>query len=154
MAVDLEEQKKKVEQQKKKIKFKEMLLKEKERQRKSKRISEIVGLTFKAHIDQIEDAVLFGAFVEIAEKIQNPQITDDWKKKGQIYLDTQQRKQDMLDSLLAISFNSDPEKDIKETLKKLKFRWNAFRKEFCGYGDSKEIEHLLKGSDFKIEIIE
>jgi hypothetical protein len=153
MAVDLEEQKKRVEQQKKKIKLKELLIREKERQRKAKRISEIVSLAFKARIDQIEDEALFGAFVEIAEKIQNPQIIDEWKQKGQICLDAQKTK-DAPDTLLAISFRSDPGKDIKETLKKLKFRWNAFRKEFCGYGNSKKIENLLKGLHFTIEIIE
>lgn len=154
MAVDLEEQKKRVEQQKKKLKLKEILLREKERQRKAKRISEIIDIAFKTHIDLMEDAALYGAFLEIAEKIQLPHIVDEWRKKGESHLNAQQKEDDISNTLLAISFGSDPGKEIKESLKKMRFRWNPFRKEFCGHGNAHELETLLKSSDFTIETIE
>ena len=150
MVVDLEEEKKKVELQKKKIQLKEKLIREQEKRRKFKRISEIVEIAFKMNLDQVEDAVLMGAFLEISEKIQDPKMIVEWKKMAALH---QQSHEEKSEHLLAIAFTKEPEKEVREMLKKMKFRWNSFRKEFCGYGNQRELENLLKESDFSIEIL-
>jgi hypothetical protein len=130
--------------------LKEKLLKEKERHRKFKRVSEIVEAAFKMNLDQFEDTILLGAFLEISEKIQDPQSIEKWKKMASHHLKSQEEKPEQL---LAISFQQDPQMAVRDVLKKMNFRWNPFRKEFCGYGNQRELENLLKESDFSIEII-
>jgi hypothetical protein len=151
MAIGLEEQKKRVELQKRKIQLKEKLLKEKERQRKFKRVSEIAEMAFKANLDRVEDMVLLGAFLEIAGKIEDSQSMMEWKKRGEFY---SKSEQDKPTHLMAISFTQEPGKEIRALLKKMRFRWNPFRKEFCGHGDRRELEGLLKEVEFSIEIIQ
>ena len=150
MVVDLEEQKKKVELQKKRIKLKEILIREQERQRKFKRFEEVVKIAFKAHIDQLDEVALLGAFLEIASKMQDEKIIREWKKSGEIFQSEHEEKHL---TPLAISFSSDPKKETKERLKERQFRWNAFRKEYCGYGNQKEIEIFLKDENCTVEII-
>jgi hypothetical protein len=150
MAADLEEQKKKVELQKKKIQLKERLLKEKERQQKFKKVSEIVELAFKAKLDEIDESILLGAFLDIREKVRDSATATTWKKNAEFHIQEQKNKPTQL---LAISLKQEPSKELKDLLKKMKFRWNAFRKEFCGYGNQKELESLLKGFDFQIDSI-
>ncbi len=151
MATALEDQKKKIEIQKKKIQLKEKLLKEKEKQRKFRRVSEIVEIAFKTSLDEVDDDVLLGAFLEISERINDPHAVQTWKKIGEAHL---KNSQDKSDHLLAISFNNEPAKEIREVLKKMKFRWNPFRKEFCGYGNEKKLGQMLKEFDASMERID
>ncbi len=150
MVIDLEEQKKKVEEKKKKLQLQEKILKEKEKRRKFKRFSSIVELAFKANLDEIEETTLLGAFSEIAEKMKEEKIVSEWKKIGEKFLHeiTEEAK-----TRMSVSFESDPGKEIKDALKEMKFRWNSFRREYCGLGHEQEIERLLKGTDHKIEVI-
>jgi len=151
MVVDLDEQKKKIEVQKKKIQIKEKMLKEHEKQKKFRRLSEIVATAIKANIDQLDEVTLLGAFLEIAGKMQNEKTLSEWKEMGELYLQNQDEKAAVP---LIISFESDPGTPIKEELRKLRFRWNSFRKEYCGYGNQKELEALLQSSHATIEIID
>ena len=150
MVVDFEAQKKKVELQKKKIKLKEVLIREQEKQRKFKRFQEVVKMAFKANIDQLDEVALLGAFLEIACKMQDEKIVREWKKSGEIFQNEHAEKHH---TPLAISFRSDPKKEIKEKLKERQFRWSSFRKEYCGHGNQKELEILLKDEDCRVEII-
>ena len=150
MTTQLEEEKKKIEQQKKRVQLKEKLLKQKESQQKSRRISEIIEVAFKTQIHQLDDMVLLGAFLEIADKIHDEGTLNAWRKAGELHKHEQIEKADIH---LAISFNTDPGKELRDQLKQLKFRWNSFRHEFHGYGIQEELEHLLQGTDHSIEIL-
>lgn len=150
MAIDLDEEKRKVELQKKRIQVKERLIKEKERQVKFKRISQIVEMAFKTDLAEFDDTTILGAFLEIAEKISDPEIAQKWKKSGGIYI---QEVNEKPSQLLAISFTNEPKKEIRELLKKMKFRWNSFRREFCGHGEENMLKELLKDSTCSIEKI-
>ena len=57
------------------------------------------------------------------------------------------------DCLTGEFFASDPGAEIRAELKKMKFRWNPFRKEFCGFAQREECERLLHGTDYTIEIV-
>ena len=150
MVTDLEEQKKKVEVQKQKLQIREKMLREKEKQRKFKRISTLVERAFKANLDQLDDDTLLGAFLEIRDKISNKEIVNEWKKRG---IESQKEEPQSQGALLAITFSTEPAMEVRAALKKMKFRWNPFRKEFCGYGSQEECEYTLKGTDYKIEIV-
>ena len=150
MAANLEEKKKKIEIQKKKIHLKEKIIKEQEKQKKFKRLSEIIGIAIKANIDQYDEKILLGAFLEIANKMHNEETIREWRKMGELYLQEQDEKSEVA---IAISFKADPGMAVKEELKKMRFRWNPFRKEYCGYANQREIEDLLKETNSTLELI-
>ncbi len=147
----IEDEKKMIEKRKKKILIKEKLIREKEKQALSRKLSEIGKIAQKAKIDQIDKELLFGAFLEIAEKNQEEKNRDNWEQKTKTFLKTTLK--DSKEPLI-ISFSSQPTTKIESLLKKMNFKWNKFRKEFYGYGHKKTIQEALAGTDFKIEIAE
>ncbi len=150
MTKNIDAVKLKIEQEKEKIRLKEKLFKEKEKQKRSKRFSEIGRIASKVDIDLLDDDVLLGAFIEISEKIKDNQISNQWKEKASTFLKTQD---ETIGTPLSISFSIDPNKDVKNKLKDLGFRWNSFRKEFFGHGDKISIEKIVEGTQYKIEIL-
>ena len=150
MVTNLEERKKKIELQKQKLQIREKMVKEKEKQRRFKRISHLVEIALKAGLDQLDDDTLMGAFLEIVDKISNDAVIKEWKKRG---LESQKEEPQSQGVLLAITFKTEPAMEIRAALKKMKFRWNPFRKEFCGHGNQEECEYTLKGTDYKIEVV-
>lgn len=123
----------------------------KEHPKKLDRLSEILQIAFHSKLDSLEDAVILGAFLEIAEKMQDPDKIQEWKKNGERY-SLQGNKNPK--TKLIISFASDPGEEIKAKLKELRFQWKSFKREFCGYGNQEEVENLLSGTEHRIKIVE
>lgn len=149
--MDLQIEKEKIENKKKKILLQERLIKEKEKQVKARRSSEIGKLALKAKIDHLDDEILLGAFLELAEKNQEPKSIEIWKQRAKDFLDS---SNDEVQDPLIISFSSEPDPKIKSLLREMNFKWNNFRKEFYGYGNRKSIEEVLAGIEFSIELAE
>lgn len=150
MLSKVEEEKKALELKKKKLLVKERMLKEKEKKQRSRRFSEIGKLAFRTEIDQMGMDVLLGAFLEIEEKMKIEENILAWKERAVNFLDKQDRSEQQP---LAIAFRNEPRKEIREQLRTRKFRWNAFRKEFYGHGNKNEIEKLLEGAEFEVEVV-
>lgn len=149
MASGLEEKKKKIDEQiEKKLMHKKMLL-AKEKKKRASKFSDIGRLAYQANIDQIDEQALLGAFIEIAENI-NEEKLNNWKKNAESFFQSKSKNSDIVYS---ITFSEDPNAEVKQKLKEKKFSWNRFRKEFYGKGQKSEIEHLLNGTKFKIEEI-
>lgn len=147
----IKDEKLKIEQRKKKFLLKEKLIREKEKQVRARRLSEIGKLVGKAGIDGLDDEILLGAFLDIAEKYGEQKNLDGWKEKAKVFLDADVgNSQDPL----IVSFSSEPSSEIKSLLREMNFKWNSFRKEFYGYGHRKSIEEALVGVDFRIELAE
>lgn len=146
--MSLELEKEKLEKKKKQLLLKEKLIKEKERQVRARRLIEIGKLAGKAEIDRLDEEVILGAFLEIAENLKEKNNLEKWKKKAKAFLEnTEESTQEPL----IISFSSNPIPEIKSLLRELNFKWNNFRKEFYGYGDRKSLERALVGTDFRID---
>jgi len=150
MSSDLEEEKKKLERKKKKLRIAEQIIKERERRSEIRRHSEIGRLAQKAKIDMMDHSILLGAFLEIAEKSLDPNFLETWKKKAVAF---QQKTEESDQEPLAISFQTEPSKRIRDILKGNKFRWNSFRGEYYGLGKKAELETLLSETEVRIEVI-
>jgi len=147
MSLELE----KLEKKKKRILLQERLIKEKQKKKQHKRFAEIGKLANRAKIDGLDDETLLGAFLEIAEQLDQQEKKMNWKQVALVFL--QESYQDMTNPLI-ISFNSQPEEQVIELLQGLKFRFNKFRNEYYGHADRKSLEQELAGSDFNIEVFE
>lgn len=143
----IEEEKQRIEEQKQKIKQKEKVLKNIERRDQKKQILEIGKLACDEKIHTLDKKALIGAFREIAEKSINIETINAWIKKSSI-----NEKLKNNSSAIIVSFEETPSKEIRDKLKSLKFRWNAYRGEYYGRGSKNELEELCQGLQFKIEI--
>ena len=140
-----------IEEKKKKIQIKERLLKEKEKQVLHKKYLHLGKLVHTTGLSNLNEDALLGAFLEIYNNSKNEQKIHLWEREGQNFSakigQTDQNQ-------IIICFDSEPNPDTKKTLRELQFKWNAFRKEFYGYGDAKDLEILLKTANCKIEVID
>ncbi len=146
----VEEEKKALELKKKKLLIREKMLKEKEKKQKARLFSEIGKLVFRAKIGQMERDAMLGAFLEINENMKIDGNIQAWKERAINFLDEQDRSEQQP---VAVVFRGEPRKEIREQLKARKFRWNFFRKEFYGHGNKNEIEKLLEGAEFEVEVV-
>ena len=149
MAIKLEEKKKKIDEQIKKNLLRKKMLINKEKRKRAARFNDIGKLAYQANIDQIDEKVLLGAFLEISKNINEEKISS-WKIAAEKFSNTQSKEDNQT---FSISFVEDPSLEIKKKLKEMKFQWNRFRKEFYGKCRKPDIENLLKDCKFKIEEI-
>lgn len=149
--MSLELEKEKLEKKKKQLLLKEKLIKEKERQVRARRLVEIGKLAGKAEIDHLDEQVILGAFLEIAENLKEKRNLENWKQKAKAFLEN---AEESIQEPLIISFASNPAPEVKFLLRELNFKWNNFRKEFYGYGDRKSIEKALAGTEYMIDLAE
>lgn len=147
---DFEKHKASLEKEKERIRLKEKLLREKQKQKRAKGFEDIGRLASKVDIDLIEKNALLGAFIEISERSSDEKVMTGWREKGECF----QNKEQLSDQVpLSICFKASPPKEAKEKLKNQGFRWNTFRKEFCGYGSKNALQKLLHGFECNIEVL-
>ncbi len=131
----------------------EKLIKEKEKQKeqkkKLKRKIEIGELASKAKIDRIDTTILYGAFLEIADRISDENNINEWKKYAEAH---KQNTEPVEEISLSISFKYEVSQEIKSKLKEMKFQWNKFRKEYYGYANKQQIESMLYGLNYELEV--
>ncbi len=149
MSKQIDDKLAKIEERKKKLQLKEKLLKEKEKQKRARRFSDIGRIAYKADIDTFEDDILYGAFLELSSKASDEK-KKEWEESGKSHAS----KQSSDSTPLSITFENVPSSVTKKMLKELGFRWNKFRKEFCGFGDQLEIEKSLSGEKYRIEVLD
>ena len=145
----LEEKKKKLEEQIEKNLLRKKLLLAKEKKKRASKFNEIGRLAYRANIDQMDENALLGAFLEIAQSINNDKLKL-WQSNAEKFSKAQSNQEEQV---FSISFLEEPNPEIKKKLKESKFSWNRFRKEFYGKGNRNDIINLLKDSKFKIEEI-
>jgi len=145
----LEAIKEKISLKKQKLKEQEKMIKNQEKISQTKRFSELGRLAYKAKLDSLDEKVLLGAFLEIAEKSQDNKSIQAWIERSEkVKNDTTCLKR------ILISFRTVPSQKIKDQLKKINFRWNSFRGEYYGRGTKDDLTNLLKGLDVSIEVID
>lgn len=148
MSDGIEEKKQRLAEEKKRIAIKEKLLKLSEKKKQASQYVDIGRLAALVKIDQMDKDHLLGAFLEISKKFEDNKVLQKWKQEA----DTFRTNYEEIPSVpLVIIFTSEPSKDAKDKLKNAKFKWNAFRKEYYGYGNKQPIESLLSEESFQIE---
>ncbi len=148
MTNKLEEKKQKLNEKIEKISIQKKLLEGKEKKKRAAKYVEIGRLANKANIDQLDEEILFGAFLDIA-KSQKDKLKQ-WKDSADEFNKSQLK---LSDQVFSIYFEEEPGKEIKKHMKEGKFIWNRFKREYCGRGNRQELESLLKGHKAKIEEI-
>lgn len=142
-----EEKKKKIDESIEKNLLKKKLLLAKEKKKRAVKFSDIGRIAFKANIDLLDEHVLLGAFLEIANN-SNETNFEKWKSLAQQFLNSKNSNQ-----IFCIKFLEEAGIEIKQKLKENKFSWNRIRKEYYGKGDKIEIEKMLQGCKFTLEEI-
>lgn len=126
---NVDEQKKKLEQKKNRLAVEETRLKLKERKMRTRHLIEVGGLVVKAKIDNLPTNTLYGAILSLANELSsNPDIRNKWASLGKSQLD----KEDAKVTSLILTFESQPEKNVRNKIRSLGLRWNKFRSEWYG----------------------
>ena len=148
MVKKIEDEIKRLEEKKRKIRKREIAIKEMEKKRKDKSMVAIGKLAYQAGIADLDGDVLLGAFLEIALLRTDEAIRNKWLEKTKNLSDGKVGV-----SSLSISFSKSPDKEVREKLKEMKFKWNDFRGEYYGYGNKEEMRNLLHGVKCSIEVL-
>jgi len=126
-----------IEEKQRKLKEQEKRLKQLGLMSSNKMMMEVGRLAAKAGITNIDPEVLFGAFLEIYKRKDDPKSTSLWLE----YSKNEQKKPQ--GSKIAVTFKKVPDVNIREQLKTTGLKWNKFRGEFYGICERIEVEKIL-----------
>lgn len=138
-------------EKKRKIHLREKIIKERERKALYRKFLHVGKIAHQAGITNLDLDSIRGAFLEIADFSQDPNKLENWKALASSIsksISTEGREQ------LAICFDESPDPKVKRTLRDLEFKWNAFRKEFYGYGKKQDLQRQLKDVKCRIEVLD
>ena len=130
-------EKEKIDQIKARLEKKQRVINSKERKIKLKKVLELGDLIIKAGLENMESETLFGALLEIKDQSANPNTVKKWTANGSEWIKLDQQKR------LIVSIKTETSENIREILKARKFRWNAFRQEWYGFGHKEELQSAL-----------
>jgi hypothetical protein len=136
----IEKKVEKLEAAKNRLRAKELELRLQEKKDKDRKIFQVGKLAYKANLTGMDTEALFGALLEISEKINNPESLKKWRERAASVTDNVKEKGDSI----AISFESTPSSDAKNKLKELGLRYNKFRNEWNGYVSKEEAKTALE----------
>ena len=148
---NVEEQKKKLEKKKHRLSIEETKLKLKERKARTRHLIENGGLITKAGLDHLPSNVLYGALLSLKEQINESQeIIAAWIVKGDAAFNEEQQKF----TPVILTFENQPDKEIRDQVRSLGLRWNKFRKEWYGTcTDLDVLNAVIKDQQHKLQIL-
>lgn len=148
--MDIEEEKKKLSLKKSRIEARERFIKEKERKIRTRKLIELGGIVVKSGVQALNNNQLLGALIQIRNQMSKESNRSKWKEEGAAAFEKEERKNG---TPLIVSFEREPERDIKEKLRDLGLRWNRFRREWEGCCDQQVIKKELEGRSAKITVV-
>ena len=148
----LEEKKKKLLQKMNRLKEKEAQMKIAERKKRTRRLIEFGGLVEKANLSHLAPVQLLGAFLQIKDQSENPQILASWEKIG---ADEFNKNKGVMDNEkpITIKFEQEPNIAVRKQLRLFGMRWNSVRKEWEGIADPNAIKQNLQNVEMTIHEI-
>lgn len=148
---NVEEQKKKLEQKKNRLAAEETKLKLKERKARTRHLIENGGLITKAELDYLPSNTLYGALLSLKDQLdENKEIMAAWVVKGDKAFNEEQQKF----TPVILTFENQPEKEIRDQIRSLGLRWNKFRKEWYGTcTDLDVLNAVIKNQQHKLEVL-
>ena len=147
---ELEKKKEAIKLKKSRLEQQERLLKVKERKKRTRLLIEIGGIAAKAGIDHLNMNTLLGAFLEVKGKMGDEGVVKRWTKRGAEALDLEQQQNG---EALIVTFAQEPEKQVKTQIREEGLRWNRFRKEWQGFARRAQLENLLKGMEYELQVL-
>ena len=137
-----------LEEKKQKIKDEERSIKAKEKRAIARNAKDLGILAIRAGLStDFDKEILLGAFLEISKKLKDDEIRMKWKNEW-----TKQNSKISDRNPLILTFDSPPNKAVKEIIKSYKFKWNDFRGEYHGHGQKEQLLEVFKGIECTIEI--
>lgn len=148
---NVEEQKKKLEQKKNRLSIEETKLKLKERKARTRHLIENGGLITKAGLDHLPSNALYGALLSLKDQLdKNKEIMAAWGVKGDAAFNEEQQKF----TPVILTFENQPDKEIRDQVRSLGLRWNKFRKEWYGTcTDLDVLNAVIKNQQHKLQIL-
>lgn len=126
----LEQKKKKIEQKLIRLKEQEVKVKILERKAHTKSLIDLGSLVAKAGLDHLPRVVLYGAFLNLKEQLEESSTFKHWEELGMKALaheiEIEQKK------VITIHFKQQISLQMKEALRALKLKWNKLRQEWEG----------------------
>ncbi len=145
----------KIEEKKNSLEIKQRLLKEKEKKKneklKKKKYQELGKIADKTGILELDEDLLFGAFIEIKKLSEYPKKLDEWKTS---FKNLNKSIDETVDSPISVKFHDSIGISEKTKMKELGMRYNKFRNEFYGYGEVERFKIELKKFQCTIEKIQ
>lgn len=132
----LEKQKAALEEWKQKIKKKEKAIKEREKREYKKMATELGFLVIKAGLSKLSKDTIYGALLEISEKINDEKTLKQWNEKARNFNVSHR-------CLLILKFDSPPSEKIREIIKSYDFKFNDRRGEYFGNGEKDHLEKIF-----------
>lgn len=114
----------------------------------SRSAAEISRLAIKAGLDQLSPAALYGAFLQIAADVADPEKLAAWEAKGHRSL--RAAENDNREVAIA-KFATKPVAETVAGLRKLGFRWNSILGQFEGRVAYAEAAAFVSGAGGTIE---
>jgi len=147
----IEEQKAKLERKKLKLAVEENRLKEKERKMRTRHLIEVGGLLVKARLDYLSKAALYGALLSISSELdQNPNIIHRWEQIGKEAFEKEQANK----FAVILKFASEPNNEIRQTIRKLGLKYNRIKQEWYGYVHNLDsLKETVRSVEHQIEAV-
>lgn len=150
--ISLSHQKEKLERQKAKLQSQEQKLKTLERKKRTRRLIELGGLIANAELEELNNNTLLGALLTLKQQMmENESILNEWTEQGAQAFEASTHVTVEDKSPLVITFKTEPPRELKSHLRDLNFKWNPFRKEWYGYGNTHELKLLIKSANGTVE---
>ncbi|MDP5110334.1 MAG: conjugal transfer protein TraD [Rickettsiaceae bacterium] len=129
----------------------EVKLKLRERKAKTRHLIETGGLVVKAGLGHLPNNALYGALLAIKEDLEQDELVmAAWIVKGDKALNREQKES----IPVILSFETQPEKGMRDQIRSLGLKWNSFRSEWYGTIDDIELlKKLISNYKHSIEIL-
>ena len=153
MLDSLMDKKNKLRQKKSRLEVEEKKLREQEKKLKLKKQIQLGNLIFESGLQNKDPDILFGAFLELSEKLKTESQTQCqvWKNKAKNH--RQKTDSQTKESLIVTIISKEETKiyEAKNVLKENRFRLNKFRNEWYGSAKKTDLEKALASYEFTIE---
>lgn len=130
-------EKQKLELIKSRLEKKQKLISIRERKIRIRKVLELGELIVKSGLGAFCPEILFGALLEIKNLSTNQDAIDRWDKLSKCWMNSDQLQR------LIVNIKAQETDELKMILKNHKFKWNAFRQEWYGFGKKEELLTIL-----------
>jgi len=150
IATRIASQRKKIAAEKAKLEMKGKLLQQKARKLRVKKLIELGGLLSTAGFEEMDAEAILGALLELKRQAVNQETVNKWTCEGREVLQASKNAR----KAVILVFELEPSNEVKARLRQMGMKWNAFRREWCGYGKKEEIQQLLNRMNVHAQISE
>lgn len=142
----LEKKKQMIEMKKNRLKHLESHVKLMERKSRTRRLIELGGLVVKAELEDLETNTLYGALLDIKEKLMDAKVVKAWAHKGGSAF----AKENHTKTPVIVKFETKPSEEVRAKIREMTLKWNTIRGEWQGHVDLPTLKEAIKGENAEI----